>query len=593
MLKQLGWIIVLLTAQLATAQGGQGGAQGSQGGRQAEYDRQVNAIESAIRVYLNGDELKSILTPGEHVEWRLDLKVGQVVVAEARSDAFDPALEITQGESKVLASNDDRYPGDQRPLLLWECPKDGEYFLRARSFMNKAGGQCFARFNVYDTMPLEGSQSEERAFDKPVGHLILFKVPMKAGQIKRIMVERPTPRHFGATMRQVISPIGLPDANLAGPLHAVTGDPAAHGRGPNALMAPVSGNYYILADLWGAERGQLRASARELTPTALPSGSASDQAQTDTPTVWTYRAKAGEFLRVALQGVHLHAVLIVAEAPDVSKYSLDKPETNPFFPRLRTAEPEPGPAFANLPARARDPRVVNLVAQRDATIWIASNGAGPDKGQYTLTVQPAARALSDAPSSGKLVVGGTDYWAFEAKVGDVISLTAGTETFAQNLTLRGPSLDTLWNLQASPDQATLDGLLVVTKPGRYLAGMTSRGGGGGGAYTISRKVYSAKGFAKGKPASGQIGEGEVQVWKFTVQPNDPLLIRWRSSSWAYGISVYQEDGQRASLPLTEIDSQLRVGILKVSEPTTFLILLTGKRTRADYTIDVLDLPGTS
>lgn len=589
MVKRIAVLVFGLTCGFALGQGGQGG----QGGRQAEYDQKVQAIEMAIGAYLNGEELKSILTPGEHVEWKIDMKVGQVIVAEARSDAFDPALEIVEGKDKVLATNDDRYPGDQRPLLLWECEKDGTYLLRARSFMNKAGGQFFTRFTQYDTMPLETGQMEERPFDKPIGSLILFKVPMKAGQIKRIMVETPNSRYMAATLRQKISPLGLPDIELAAPLYPTTGDPAGRVRGPNVLMAPVDGNYYILSDLWAVDRGILRAAAMELQATKLTGNTAGDKANTNTPSIWTVDVKAGQFIQVSTPELHLESQLVVSERPDVSKFDVSKPESNPFFPKLKGKEPEPGPAFVGMWGRARDPRSVLLIAKRDATLWIASNGYGPDKSQYTLTVKPAAKAFGETSNLGsKLQIGNTDYWAFDAKVGDVMTVSSGTASFSEHLILRDPDLTPLWDIQAVPDQASLSGLLIVTKPGRYLTAISSLGDGGGGDYFVSRKVFGSKEFGKDKPAKGEIGNGDVQVWKFTAQANDPLLLRWKSSGWSYSIDVYLENGTRASLPLTTVDESSRYGILKVDKPTTYLIVLTGTGAKAPYSIEVSDLPGT-
>jgi hypothetical protein len=236
---------------------------------------------------------------------------------------------------------------------------------------------------------------------------------------------------------------------------------------------------------------------------------------------------------------------------------------------------------------------VLFIAQRDTTLWIASNGAGPDNTQYTLNVSPAAKNYAETGElRSRLQVGNTDYWAFDAKVGEVMTLTTGTTSFSEHFVLHDPDLQSLWDLQAVPDQNALSGLLIVTKPGRYLAAISSLGHGGGGDYTLSRTVFAAKEFGKGKTAQGQIAEGEVQVWKFTAAANDPLLLKWKSSNWGYTISVYLEDGARSSLPLSAVDDTSRYGILKVDKPTTYLIVLTGTRGGGQYSIDVTDLPGT-
>ena len=141
-------MIALSCALAAAAFGGQGG----QSRNMREMDGSANSIEQGISVYLNGEEIKTILSPGEFCEWTLNMKVGQVVVGEARSDAFDPALEVVDHANKVVAQNDDRYPGDQRPLLFWRCDQEGIYALHLRCFHDKSGGQAFVRFKVYNSV---------------------------------------------------------------------------------------------------------------------------------------------------------------------------------------------------------------------------------------------------------------------------------------------------------------------------------------------------------------------------------------------------------------------------------------------------------
>src|ERR1700722_3148256 len=123
---KLTFAVCLAAAALAAicpAQGGQNNDLRDAGGR-------IRAIEDLLSRYLNGDEIRSVLSPGEFSSFPLNLKAGEIVVSEARSDAFDPALEIVDDKNKVVAYNDDRYPGDQRPLLFWRCDHDGAYALR-------------------------------------------------------------------------------------------------------------------------------------------------------------------------------------------------------------------------------------------------------------------------------------------------------------------------------------------------------------------------------------------------------------------------------------------------------------------------------
>jgi len=102
--------LTLTISALSLAQGGFGGAGGGQGGpqgggfggaqgggfaggqslgganqqgRNGRRDMEIRGIEQLIPSYLNGKEIKSVLTPGEFCEWTLKLKAGQIVIAQA------------------------------------------------------------------------------------------------------------------------------------------------------------------------------------------------------------------------------------------------------------------------------------------------------------------------------------------------------------------------------------------------------------------------------------------------------------------------------------------------------------------------------
>ena len=160
-----------------------------QGGNMRPQDDSAAGIDQAVNSYLGMSENKSIISPGDFTEYPLQLKQGQVVIADARSDAFDPALELVDEKGAVAAKNDDRYPGDQRPLLLWRAPADGTYLLRVKSYQNKSGGQAFMRFQIYDSMELATGRMAETWVES--SRRILFRVPMKKGQANQTVTEAP------------------------------------------------------------------------------------------------------------------------------------------------------------------------------------------------------------------------------------------------------------------------------------------------------------------------------------------------------------------------------------------------------------------
>ncbi|MBX7134428.1 MAG: hypothetical protein K1X67_17290 [Fimbriimonadaceae bacterium] len=551
-----------------------------QGEMQGTYQGgSVQAVDRALGQYLNGEELKAILTPGDMCQWKLTLKAGQVVVGEARSEAVDPAIEIVDDQKKVMAQNDDRYPGDQRPLVFWRCTKDGEYGFDVRSFQNKAGGQVFARFNIYDSVDLAPGGMVEGvvAADRP----FLVRIPMQAGQVKDLVAEK---RGEGNTINfnfgTVINPLGLPERppSLAAPIF-----PAIR-----ALIAPLAGDYYLLAVPYGYREGQgrVRVGTRDFVPKPLDSGTA--QSAMNVPALFELNVKKGDLIEATTPELSLESVFRVTEAPDFSKYTLDpkKPELNPFIPLTRNQPPMEGPALEMMPGRARDGRVLVFFARRDAKLWLATDGVGPAGKPFTVRVRPAAAAFGvDKPNTAKLRIANTDYWAFDGKAGDVMTLGSSASGFSDVVVVRDPDLVELRSAVAPLDQTSASWRMIVQKPGRYLVQVSALGDGGGGDYSLSRKVLPAKEFGVGTPAKGTIGPDEVQIWKFTATPQTPLFVRWRSSKWTYDVAIYDDKGNPASFQRENLDESHQLGILRVSEPRTFVIVLTG-REQADYSIEL-------
>lgn len=553
---------------------------------QGLYRREsLNQIESAIGNYLNGEEEMTILTPGEYSEWKQSLKAGQVIVAGAKSQAFDPALEIVDEQGTVLAKNDDRYPGDQRPLLFWRCERDGTYGLRARCFRDKSGGQVFVQFNTYSTLDVTSDQFVEGTLEATKPFLIRF--PMKQGQILEPVAERVgeggyLPFQFG----QLINPNGLPERvpSFGAPLR-----PAF-----TALVAPLDGDYYVMGEPYGRANGtgKVRVAARDHAPVRLAGSSVAESPAVagNTVAVWELPVKAGELLRVSVPDLDKNCGFVLVEKPDFSHFDVSKPESNPFFPIPRNAPPGPGAAVTMLSARDKDNRDMVFQVERDSTLWLATNGAGTKSKTFNLKIAPAATTLPDkGASKGHLRIADTDYWAFDAKAGEVLTLSSSSTDFSLLTILRAPGLSELRHAEADIDQSKDTWRLVAPRPGRYLLAVSCVGNGGGGDYTLSRSVLPPKQFGLSSPAKGEISSGEISVWTFTVRPGEPVLVKWTSTAWTFGIEVYDDQGRPSGFQQDVIDDHTRLGILSVKQPQTFVVVLNGNGATAAYEVSVMPL----
>jgi hypothetical protein len=184
----------------------------------------------------------------------------------------------------------------------------------------------------------------------------------------------------------------------------------------------------------------------------------------------------------------------------------------------------------------------------------------------------------------------TDYWFFDVSAGEVMAINSSSYRFAQRINLLGPDFEVEDMGQAAPDQSDVPLSFIADKAGRYLIAISCIGDGGSGDYTLTRQSIQPKDFGTSSPAQGEVKDGAVQVLKFSAGPDEPLLMRWNSSSWNYTVTIRNDRGDGISLPLTQVDANNRFGILKVDEPTTYLIVLKSTGPPSRYAITLSGLP---
>lgn len=549
--------------------------------KQQTFESQCRQIEESLSGFFDKPETKFVLTPGEYCEWKLDLKKGQVVIAQATSEMFDPAVEIVDSKDKVAGLNDDRYPGDQRPLMLFRCPQAGSYSLRVRCFKNRSGGQFASSYRVIDTIDAVPGKTVECEVDASTPYLI--RIPMKAGQICEIMNVGPiTSQTALLSLGRFVSPIGLPVAISDYQSFTPLGD---------EIIAPVDGDYYRMVDRVHAS-GTARVSAtlipvRDLTPSGETRTGKSKSGQT---TIWRVPVKAGQLLALSTPELSYYNQMTVWEEPNFKSFDLNEPERNPFFPNTNEADQ----AIKTLDGRDKDGRIKVIHAFKDTVLWVHCFGSRPKNADFAFNVRPAAAKFDEGIKHvSKLSVGSHDYWEFSASPGEVMSLDFLSRNFVSQVHILDPDLRPVSYLASDPDFNPLHATITIAKPGAYIVHVGSQGNGGGGEYNLSRKVYPPKPFAIGSPAKGEVANGEVQVWKFSVKAGQPIIVREYFDDTAIDFSFVGPGGDKISIPMMNINSNNRYTIFNPSEEKTYLAVVTGKGPKTNYRIEVMDLPGIS
>jgi hypothetical protein len=514
--------------------------------------------------YLNQRETTSILTPGEFVEWELDVKKGQVVIAEARSDAFDPAMEIVEGD-KVLIDNDDRYPGDQRPLLLWSCPKDGKYLLKVRSFRGRAGGQVFSRYVQLNCQDLTPGQNR---LPLPEGEAFLYRVALKQGDLFQARVGYSS---GGWTpIRAVrISPVGLPYTDLVRGLA-----PAIEG----AICAPVDGDYYLYVQGGYARSfslNPLSISLEKLVIEPINKLPTDSVRKAGIGAVWSMDLKKGDFVEFDSREGRFSSGVYFAEAPDFTMFD---PKSNPFAPK---PAPE-GASYVEMPLRGSGRSCVGILAHADMKLWIANLGSTPNPPR--LSVKPASTALNGSRAEGRMSINHVQWWSFEANPGDVVKLTAAVKGFASAIQVQAPDLQQVAERATFNEEDRTEVVFVARQGGRHLIAVSCEGHGGTGSYTIDREVVPPQNLDLKSNASGTLKPGEVKVFKITMQPGPVKLLKVTGSA---DYQITGTSGQSQGLSgFTIGNTRYYHGVF--SAPKSYLIVLQGNG--ANYNLSFVDPP---
>lgn len=590
-MRTKGFFVLVLgmSAAMAVAQGGGGapgvgfggggGFQGGQGGRGGQDGaiRNGQRLDEQIGRYLTGPEHEHILTPGDFTDWPLKLEEGQVVVAEASSIAFDPALEIVDSKGKVLASNDDRYPGDQRPLLLWRCPAKGEYSLHGRCFRDKSGGQYRLRFSVYDTIDASTSVASEKKFS---GELpVLIRAAMKRGQIfEGVNLQQEAPDRVFLRFDTAIAPCGLPDLDLLRPFQPTLGD--------TSLLAVADGDYYFLGSsepIKGTSKVQL---VEHKTMAVKPESRAkSDAPPKSSVDIWTFSAKAGELLQVRTPELTPYSRSTIEPQPEMPEAPKKPDDWSAFYPEVPDPKKDRSPAFTPLRGRDRDLRMTNFKVNKDTTFWVVNRPLRQGETNYSLQIVPLAKPIADGTGTrGNLRIGDAEFWSFDGQVGDVVVLDTQCKDFYSRVRFMDPDLRDLAQLVPQVDGDRASATMILRKAGTNLMEVSCNGEGGSGGYTLTRKLVPPKVFDVTKPAAGELDGNKVQVWKFVAKPGEPLLVKWDVSNPSVRLRALDEAGNNVNIPLQRVNDLKWYGVLTVDKERTFIVVVEGPGTKASYSM---------
>ncbi|MBS1728231.1 MAG: hypothetical protein JST51_16045 [Armatimonadetes bacterium] len=156
----LALTLSLLVSCAIAKQGGAGGGFGGGGFQGSSLSSEQELSYPPANLNTSEWDTKSmILTQGDRVEWTFKGSKGKTMFATVRSEVFDPALKLVDKDGKTLVENDDQYPGNQSPFVMYQFKDDEDYKLIVQNYHGTAGGRFDLYMQTLDTVDVGMGES--------------------------------------------------------------------------------------------------------------------------------------------------------------------------------------------------------------------------------------------------------------------------------------------------------------------------------------------------------------------------------------------------------------------------------------------------
>jgi len=560
---------------------GSGGvAGGARGGSGTGTDRgaanAVQRVEETLASLLGSEFQTHLLTPGEFTEWTVEMKADDVLIAEARSTAFDAGLEIVDAAGKSLAGNDDRYLGDQRPLLLWRSSVAGKFTLRGRSFRDRAGGQYEIRYRVFPSVLIE--PGETRKVERPMGTFLL-RLPLQRGMIVQPVSDV---RKFNSAPAQVtfgslLSPGGIPGYGQTS-LFSDLSTSQMH-------FAPVDGEYFLVSE--NDQAGGSEISIHILTPEFLTSGKPSAISAGTNVQLYEVMASKGEILEVSASGQargYLSAFLPMPELPEPGDESW-------MDPRKAVVESDKNPGLTPLIARVRDSSRIAALFNRDGRYLVSMSNFQTLNPQFQAQLQSPLRTLiPQQPTIGTLKIGEYHYWAFDAEPGQYVRLELSSQDFAAQMGQISEQGAESNKISPSLDTDSVSRQFLVTAPGRQIVRVSCLGDGGKGDYQLSCTVAPSQDCSLVKPAEGKAESGETRVVRMELEAGVPYLAQFDGPTSGLYFTFADLQGFARNVVMRRKSPERQYALLYSPEKLSLLVVVSGFNKGGVYKVSLSELP---
>jgi hypothetical protein len=507
--------------------------------------------QESVRDLSGPGQHNKFLTPGQMDRWLFDGEKGETLIVHVVTREFDPVLELakagTKEEEKALLEVDD--PGNESRFAI-RLPDKGQYAIRVHAFKFQGGGNYSLIVQRFQAKPLTVGTPLVGTFDREGRSYHYFQ-----GAKDQILI----PEVKGAAPQgwQALDHKGRELVNWAGTVSV-----AEEGECCLILSGPADNRYDLVV--------------RQARRTSLDNGGgAGGSMQQGEAEVLTFHGKPGEFrlLEVEKKGDVLSR-LIYAPLERKEEARLNRPGGRPEIVFLPVASRGGRLRFAAILGREGRYQL-QLVAQTPA--------------EYKLTMRDPSMALAwGAQAGGNLPVGGTAFYSFHAKPGQLFQAGLTSQQFVPLLRLYDMQGNLLGSSSSEADALESRLTHMVVKEGTYRLQVSSLGDGGGGEYRQTLTETKLKELQIGARGQGSVQPGAMEFWTFAGEEGKTVFLSVRSSEMEPAVSLRSPDG--VLLAADNRGNTATGSLIAIKLPRTgkYTVGIGSRRGAGAYTVRLID-----
>jgi hypothetical protein len=446
-----------------------------------------------------------ILTPGQTADVKIEAKENDVILATVSSNAFDPAVGLYTKDGKKIVENDDIKEGDQSGQIIYRIKEAGEYKLVVTGFKGAAGGPFalnLRRFNA----PLMSGTTLSSDFRE------------EGADWRAIQIQKDVPTVIAIQGSRNQIPTGY-DAN--GNVLPQTDSFAFPLGGRFTFTSPTDQEIYIYIP---------RSGYKNFTIDALP---------VKFDSIIEGSPEKGELPRS--QAISYR---FTAKAGDLYR-TLAGPGRAGFQTTIRPVKLEnknPQQPLTELPNLSKTPNAFTFFIREPGEYEVIIAHSGFRSTPYTLSLTDFAQDWAKDSISQILPIGENYYYKWDLPIGVLIDLSAESEVFDLNFSLLSPKGLQIANEDDNGESTNPKYQMLVTQPGTYYLRVGSVGDGGGGKFTLNRKITSPDKFQSGKTIQAKSDKPALQLFEAKKGQFFYLAIE---KNHDVSLALYSPDGQPA------------------------------------------------